>query len=41
MNGLSLIDHNDWQKVSRGLPLLPPSGIVPPRGPQSCVPTLP
>ncbi len=38
VNGVSLIDHNDWRLVSRGLSLLPPSGIVPPRGPQTCQP---
>lgn len=37
--GASLIDNDLWRVASRGLPLLPPSGIVPPRGPQSCVPT--
>jgi len=37
--GTSLIDHDAWRRVSRGLPLLPPSGIVPPKSPTSCTPT--
>jgi hypothetical protein len=41
VDGLSLVDHNDWRLASRGLPLLPPSGVVPPRGPQTCMPTPP
>jgi hypothetical protein len=38
VNGTSLIDHNQWQLASHGVPLLPPSGIVPPRGPMTCQP---
>lgn len=38
--GVSLIDHDVWRLASRGLPLLPPSGIVPPRGPMTCVPNV-
>lgn len=37
--GVSLIDHDAWRLASRGLPPLPPSGVVPPRGPDSCKPT--
>ena len=38
VNGSSLIDHDAWRLASRGLPLLPPSGVVPPRGPETCKP---
>jgi hypothetical protein len=41
VNGGSLVDHDAWQQASRGLPLLPPSGVVPPRGPETCMPTPP
>jgi hypothetical protein len=37
--GASLIDHDAWRLASRGLPLLPPSGVVPPRSPTTCKPT--
>lgn len=39
--GVSLVDHDTWRVASRGLPPLPPSGVVPPRGPTTCVPTPP
>jgi len=37
--GTALIDMDAWRLASRGLPPLPPSGIVPPKGPMTCVPT--
>jgi len=39
VNGAAMIDMDAWRKASNGLPLLPPSGVVPPRGPQTCVPS--
>lgn len=38
VNERTLIDADRWQAVSSGLPLLPPSGIVPPKSPTTCVP---
>jgi hypothetical protein len=41
VNGVSLIAMDAWRKASNGLPTLPPSGVVPPRGPTTCVPFVP
>ena len=39
--GTSLVDHDAWRLASRGLPPLPPSGVVPPKSPGTCEPTPP
>ncbi|MEW6267699.1 MAG: hypothetical protein AB1689_00210 [Thermodesulfobacteriota bacterium] len=38
VNEVSLVDMDAWRKASNGLPPLPPSGSVPPKGPTTCVP---
>jgi hypothetical protein len=38
VNGQQTIDHDLWQKVSQGLPTQPPTGPLPPYGPDECRP---
>ena len=38
VNGRSVVDHDDWEKVSQGLPRDPPSGPLPPPGRDECRP---
>lgn len=39
--GFDLVDMDLWRLASNGLPVLPPSGFVPPKGPETCMPTEP
>jgi hypothetical protein len=41
VNGTSLIDHDAWTTTSKGLPLYPPTGPIPPLSPTECTPLPP